>query len=393
MRLEGQIKGGYFAAPPEAVAFMARYLTPPASGEWSCLDPCAGKGAAIAQIAAALNCHPVSVHAIELDETRCDDVRAALPEARVLAPCDFFRTSISSNSLGFAWVNPPFDNEGDQGRRVELGFLQRISKLLAPNGILALVCPEDVSDNWQIDRHLRENYDQRCTIPFPADHRPYNEVVVFGRRLPKEIGYWESREKEIEDPQPGQWHIPQTKPPLTFAKTDWTDAEFHRALDRSPLQTFLQSPPETELARPPLPLGKGHKALLIASGYLDGMVCPPNEPPHVVRGTCKKIKYISSVEEKETSDGGTATVTTWSERISLVVRTLESDGTLTTLQDDPDANEKPTATDDDSINPASDSDEPAPIASGTDAGRNGSAGPHAGQDHHAGRRGKLLPAG
>ena len=72
-------------------------------------------------------------------------------------------------------------------------------------------------------------------------------------------------------------------------------------------------------------------ALLLASGHLDGIVHPDGESPHVVRGTSRKREYVSDVTEIQNADGSTTTKTTISERIDLVVRTVDRTGKIQTL--------------------------------------------------------------
>ena len=77
VRQEAQKKMGFYAAPPAAVAACMAHVQPPAPGtSWTLLDPCAGEGAALAQIAELLQCEPANVHAIELDEGRAATIRA-----------------------------------------------------------------------------------------------------------------------------------------------------------------------------------------------------------------------------------------------------------------------------------------------------------------------------
>jgi hypothetical protein len=78
--------------------------------------------------------------------------------------------------------------------------------------------------------------------------------------------------------------------------------------------------------------GIGHRAMLLASGHIDGLICPPDEPPHVIRGTAAKDTYVASCDETEAEDGSLTTRTVISERPRLVVRILDSEGTLTTLE-------------------------------------------------------------
>lgn len=82
---------------------------------------------------------------------------------------------------------------------------------------------------------------------------------------------------------------------------------------------------------PPLVLGVGHVALLLAGGHLDGVVCPDGQLPHVVRGLSRKRQFVADVTETVNPDGSTTTKTTLSERIELVVRTVDLHGTLRTF--------------------------------------------------------------
>src|SRR5438552_2641291 len=100
MRLAAQARGGFYPAHPSALA--AAYLRPPA-GPFSTLDPCAGEGDALRQLGDLLGCPPGQTYAIELDDGRAQTVRAALPDARVLAPADFFGCRASPGSFSFVW--------------------------------------------------------------------------------------------------------------------------------------------------------------------------------------------------------------------------------------------------------------------------------------------------
>lgn len=104
-------------------------------------------------------------------------------------------------------------------------------------------------------------------------------------------------------------------------------------LTASPLRARLRPPPDDPLPSPPLPLGTGHVALLLASGHLNGVVQPDGQPPHVVRGTSRKRAFVADVTEAENPDGSTTTRTTISERIELVIRTVDHAGRICTFSD------------------------------------------------------------
>ena len=100
-RLMSQIKGGYYAADPVAVAAVLERLRPPSSGECVILDPCAGEGHALLQLAQGLQAVP---YGIELSEDRAALVRDSLPEGQSLAPADFLRCAISYRSFSCHFV-------------------------------------------------------------------------------------------------------------------------------------------------------------------------------------------------------------------------------------------------------------------------------------------------
>jgi hypothetical protein len=72
--------------------------------------------------------------------------------------------------------------------------------------------------------------------------------------------------------------------------------------------------------------------MLLASGHIDGLICPPDERPHVIRGTATKDKYVASCDESEDDNGNVTTRTVISERPRLVIRVLDSTGNITTLE-------------------------------------------------------------
>lgn len=78
--------------------------------------------------------------------------------------------------------------------------------------------------------------------------------------------------------------------------------------------------------------GIGHRAMLLASGHIDGLICPKDEPPHVIRGTAAKDKYVASCDEAEDEDGNVTTRTVYSERPRLVIRVLDAEGNIRTLE-------------------------------------------------------------
>lgn len=336
MRLAAQMRGGYYPAHEEAIAHAASFLQPPEGLPFAILDPCAGEGAAIRQLGERLGCPAAMTFAIELDESRAESVHAALHEGRVLAPADFFGCRASWNSFSFIWLNPPFDDSYG-GHRVEDQFLRTATGWLMSGGVMALVCPEDVVDEYSDTRRYFTTYYENCMIvPFPENHRPFHEVVVFGHKRNKpEVDHGGSSGRKtwerVQAPREFRYHIPPGNVPRIFQKAEPTERELQRMVAESPLRSHLTAPAEVRLPSPPLALGIGHVALLLASGHLDGIVHPEGEPPHVVRGTARKRSFVTDVTDTINPDGSTTTKTTISERIELMVRAVDLTGRIQTF--------------------------------------------------------------
>lgn len=134
-------------------------------------------------------------------------------------------------------------------------------------------------------------------------------------------------------PEGFRFHIPRGDGPRVFEKVEPTEIELHRIIKNSPLASRLKTVPEPPLPTPPLPLGTGHIALLLASGHLNGVVRPQNGPVHIVRGLARKSTVVSDVTDSENADGSVSTRTTLTERIHLIIRTVDRDGRIHTLGD------------------------------------------------------------
>jgi hypothetical protein len=288
-----------------------------------------------------------NVHAVELDEGRADAVRSNMPEARVLGPASFLGSSITGSSFSLAYVNPPFDDELGGGRREEQTFVERATRLLVPHGVLVLVCPiTALQYNSRFIEFLDSYFENQALYRFPDEYRHYQELVFIGQRrkmeLPGSHGYLHEKRlhsySRPEDPVVGtdarQWTLPHSSGPNRFCKVEYTEAELLAAVEQSPLCRLFEPPLPVKPKRPPLPLAKGHVALLLASGMLDGLVEPDGEPPHVVRGTARKVDYVSErTQTEDESTGATTEKVVWSQKIVLTVRAVGPDGEIKTFED------------------------------------------------------------
>ena len=338
MRLAAQAKGGYYPYSPLGVIEAARLIDAP-RGQFTVIDPCCGEGAAVLELAACTGASPDGIYGIELEDERAE--KALKVSEHMLAPASFFSSRISVNSFGLAWVNPPFDDEAGGGQRVELNFLVRATEILAPGGVMMFVIPESqVGGSWraaEIHRFFQERFDNHEIIVPSCQHRPYNEVICIGSKRKKPVIAGDDLEPRRFTPiaevlGKRRWHVPVTGHPKAFEKAGMTDRELAEAICASPLWSITEPPRSLPPARPPLPLTKGHIALMLASGQCDGVLSPDGEEPHLVRGTAMKVKCEPETTEDVDASGNLKTTTIVKEEIKIVIRAVGQDGEIRTFE-------------------------------------------------------------
>ncbi|HEX8729343.1 MAG TPA: DUF6094 domain-containing protein [Ktedonobacterales bacterium] len=184
-RLEAVAAGLYYPTPEPVVSAIAQLLCiasapgapiPPLSAlrpTIRLLDPCAGKGRALALLAESLRrqTSQATVHASDSDgdgpdlelygiEPNLERAREAQTRIPNLLASSVFTTTLSEGGFQLALVNPPYDDvsaadatdtvsvptgaSGGSGRRerLELRFLRRVTSKLAPDGVLIWIVPQ-----------------------------------------------------------------------------------------------------------------------------------------------------------------------------------------------------------------------------------------------------------
>ena len=182
-RLEAVAAGLYYPTPEPVVSAIAQMLqlstvpsVPPTLPSALAqppvvrlLDPCAGKGRALALLAEELRrqiteirAHSQQAPALELYGIEPNLERAQEAQTRIpnLLISSFFTTTLSEGGFQLAFVNPPYDDvsaadsvtgsPGSSGtasssgrrERLELRFLRRVTSKLAPDGVLIWIVPQ-----------------------------------------------------------------------------------------------------------------------------------------------------------------------------------------------------------------------------------------------------------
>lgn len=372
-RLASEARAGFYPIAPGVMSLLLKhlYLKPVIPDKprdtIQFIDPCCGKGAAMKQIADTLGIPYDHAYGIELDGQRGKDAKEAMPGANILEPASFFGTQITGFSFGLAYVNPPFSDELGGGKREEQTFCDKATRLLTPHGIMVLVCPiRAFVGNRGFIEFFDSWFEDVAVYKFPDDARPYNEIVVLGRKRRQQLptmaiaehgtlhqmqAHWSGYITLGSLPPVGQvqpkhynnghasfereehirvFEIPLGWKPNTWKKTEFTDEELVKAVEDSPLNQHLREVVERPPDRPPLPLDKGHLGLMLASGKLDGRVDGPFGT-HVVRGGSRKVEYHNKEASQSTENPDTGAVTTkdvFSERPVTEIRLVDQRGII-----------------------------------------------------------------
>ena len=326
MRLAAQAKMGYYPVSSATIAFVCKGIKIKDPAKVRILDPCCGRGGALRDLGQNLNIQKKNLYGIELDEKRAED---AAEHANVSQGSFFDTRIVPVRSFSMAWVNPPYEDEisqGDGSKALELQFIKSIHTNVELGGLIILHMPAD-----RVDEAITRAFIGIChgakRIILPQEMRPYRETLLVGVKRPLvETHVWNNSIEAVHD-MPA-FVLPDGTKPRAFNKAAPTDTEL---LEEIPNASFWKVFTETKVRpklRPVLPMGAGHIGLTLASGALDGMLCPKNCESHVVRGIAFKESELAKDETTEADDGRVTNTKTYRENIKLKIRAVTRNGTI-----------------------------------------------------------------
>ena len=321
MRLAAQAKGGYYPTPDRVVDMVGTLMRPPygyhnaSKASIRALDPCCGPGEALGRLTDLLRqagTTAVETYGVELHKERAEEAAERLDH--VLA-ADAFQTSIANGAFGLLFLNPPYDWEQDEKKRVEHAFLTHCTRYLVDGGVLVFIVPRTrlaVSA-----RFLSAHYTRVRCWAFPNPEREaFDQVVLMAirRAEPSPDGYTEAQIKEWAEGEPDTLTLsqyPVFTPPVTSAG----DVLFTRrtvdpvaaasearrsGLWANPQITDALWPANEDRTRPLMPLRRGHMAMLVAAGFLDNLQLEADGQRILVKGrTSKEMILVDDTPEKE----------------------------------------------------------------------------------------------
>ncbi len=325
MRLAGQEKLGYYPTPPETLRLLAQALKPETGGLLRLLDPCAGKGEALAAVAKALEDQggQVTTYGVELSDVRAQEAVQVLDH---VIQATWWDVTTRNKAFSLLWLNPPYDweygelEEGKKRQRLEYQFLRATEDKLAPGGVLVYIVPQGILGRPNVARFLAGHFDRIQVRRLPADeYDRFNQVVLLGVRRRKAMRDEAAETALIEVGKGGSIPALDADPldayvvPVSgiaersffFRKAIITPEEGaaiaarHGVLAANKKWADARRVEDNSVGfRPLMPLRRGHLAMLIASGLmgvqrLNGLV---------IRGRAvKKEVTVESTKDSETT--------------------------------------------------------------------------------------------
>jgi len=322
---------GYYPIPEPVIDLISTRLVAEKSA--ALLDPCAGEGLAVKRLADNLGLPYDRVVAGELDRRRSNALEANLPGAIVGKEIDFNSCRFDGR-VSLAYVNPPFDDEfGGGSGRVEASFLSRALSCTREGSVLVFVGPGRLKANYKFGDLMGAYCTRISCAPFPREHRRFGESVWFAIRSNNTLARPSARDDFGSIDMCPIYRVGRGILPKLFTPTKYSPHALIDAANASGAGgRMLRDSVTSKVPRPPLKLGKGHLALLLAGGHLNGVVEKQGRPPHVVRGTAAKEEFQKS-KERIKEESGVTTKTVISQKIKLTVRYVEPDGIIKTLTD------------------------------------------------------------
>lgn len=202
-RNQSKAISGFFPIHNDVIDLIASYFRLPETREEngkivnqvSVLDPCMGKGVALARLTEHMTSTDIAarVYGVELNTERYEEALSnVLGKPRIDEATGKYKgrpgvSRMLSGSYEFVeswggqfsvvYLNPPFDDNGNEERR----WFEAMKRFVVANGYMIMVAPQHT-----FDRRLGRMWDQAFTLEgifaFPEEHRHFGELVAWGMK-------------------------------------------------------------------------------------------------------------------------------------------------------------------------------------------------------------------
>ena len=324
-RIESQAKAGYYPTPDSVCDILKNILEFEEGAR--ILDPCCGEGLALEQLAPEYT----ETFGIELDHSRATEARTRL--GSVLWCDSMMESRYTYGAFSLLYLNPPYDlayNPNGRSQRYETLFLRSFTKAVQLHGILIFVIPYYVLKEQDCAQALAERFANIQVLGFPrTEFQAFKQCLVIGRkqrisdakaeqttRYLMNLGSLEPDDflyetEVMKAVTPVKLVVQAAQKPLVTFRTVRIDPflEIPTIQKAGILSNLITEmiPQGRNIIRPLAPLEQGHLALLLAGGFMNGVI-RNGDKVMVIKGCVKKSSpIISAVEKIDDDKGGTIT--------------------------------------------------------------------------------------
>ncbi|MDN8600288.1 DUF6094 domain-containing protein [Citrobacter sp. S2-9] len=333
------VRNGYFPTDEATLERILAALAPDnTTGTLRLLDPCAGEGVAVTEIACHLGEDRVQACAVEYDAERAAHC-ATLADLSLHS--DLMETVISQQAFSLLFLNPPYGDlvrddipgsgETAGRQRLEKLFYRRVVDNLMYGGILVLIIPFYTLDR-EFSGWLANGFAD--VQAFSAATDQFKQVVIFGRRIRSReqhpgsvrlvaqtlmaLGKGDNTAPTLPELWTKPYLVPATRQELKhFYRITMEPALLEEEIRRvqglwPAFSSYLCI--QAQIPRPPARrLSRWHLALALAAGAVTGVITSPGGRTLVVRGDTYKVKDRKT-HCSEDDDGNITETTTLTDR-------------------------------------------------------------------------------
>ena len=319
--------------------------------EVCCIEPSIGDAKAVLTVTGKEQAGSIiRIFGVELNDESAADVKQN-PLIDQCLQADFLTdVMITQQSFSFAFVNPPYGTMGEDRRRYETEFLQKLSPYLTKGAVVVFILPQYVLEEADFPNLWCSLYETKQAYRFHRrEYEKYKQIVLFGIKKQKMEPDKEARKRMQQTaaqpdgfPElPEQYNGVKIQVPKSSEKNlyQFMTREFQPELAKacvlkSNLNQMVMEKirvPKYQinnLGRPPILPSDGQMYLLAVSGAGQGLVgSEENQDLHLQRGVARTVTSSSYMTDEE----GTMKelVTSYPQ---IQYNLIEGDGTIRTLK-------------------------------------------------------------
>lgn len=331
--------------------------------EQTCVfEPCIGNGRAVKAVTDAETNPNIRIFGVELNDAVAKETAADPYMECVLQGDTLSEMIISNNVFTFCFGNPPYidtdaieeeRSKGVKATRLERRFLEKVCNMLKAGGICVWVIPHRIISEYSYISYWMSNFETLAIYKFRGqEFKKFGQVVIVGRRRSQNCSFLkemiekmqESISLEKLEELPSSFDSEQIID-VPVSSVDSIKTFKNKKFDGQSAFQFLRDNTEftreiqqkagklievpiygmTDILKPPVPLKKANKALLVSCGIGSGFAGEDGKDLHLQRGCVREI------EENEIEQKGSFKTVIIRTKAKVNLTIIENDGTIKEL--------------------------------------------------------------